>query len=245
MQSMSKYFFSILFVLCAFHATAQEPATEPETEESEEQKVKIIDSTHQLRLGFDVARLVFNNMQKPLEKRTAYELELDYYWKKDLYIVVEGGWGNSSVNYSDLAFESNNVFFRGGINKSLLPRLKQDDWDMAFIGLRYGIGLINRGPATYTITDNVWGSVSNTVGPTNMTAHWMELTGGVRVELFRNMFIGWNIRGKFMINGKQFKELPPYNIAGYGKGEKGSIFDFNLYLSYAMRWQRKNIVLPK
>lgn len=234
---MLKYFTSILFILLSLAAQAQEPSAEPEEEDDE--RPAIVDSSHQLRLGFDVSRLLFNQQQKEKQKRTSYELELDYYVKKDLYLVAEGGWGNASINYADLAYESSNIFFRAGINKSLLPRLKQNDWDMAFIGLRYGVGLTQRGNAVYTITDSTWGVVNGAVPAEKLNAHWVELTGGVRVEVVKHVFIGWNVRGKFLINAKKFRELPPYNIAGYGKGEKNSIFDFNVYLSYAIRWQKK------
>lgn len=228
-----------MLLATAVNASAQD------VEEEEEERVAIVDSAHQLRLGFDVSRILFNQLQKDKEERISYELELDFYWRRDMYIVAEGGWGNASLNYPDLAYESNNIFFRAGINKSLLPRLKQDDWDMAFIGLRYGLGLINRGNANYTITDSTWGTVSGTVAGAGLTAHWIELTGGVRVEIAKHLFLGWNMRGKFMLNAKQFTELPPYNIAGYGKGEKNTVFDFNVFLSYAIRWDRKHIPKPK
>lgn len=232
---MLKYFIiSILFLTATIHASAQEV-------EEEEQSVAIVDSAHQLRLGFDISRILFNQLQKDLQKSTAYELELDFYWKKDMYLVAEGGFGNASISYPDLSYKTSNTFFRAGINKSLLPRLKQNDWDIAFIGLRYGLGFIERGDALYTITDSTWGTVSGSVPGTKLNAHWMEITGGVRVELVKCLYLGWNMRGKFMLNGKKFRELPPYNIAGYGKGEKPSVFDFNVYLSYAIRWDRKNI----
>lgn len=228
-----------MLLATAVNASAQEDV------EEEEESVAIVDSAHQLRLGFDISRILFNQLQKDKEERISYELELDFYWRKDLYIVAEGGWGNASLNYPDLAYESSNVFFRTGINKSLLPRLKQDDWDVAFIGLRYGVGLINRSDANYMITDSTWGTVSGNVPGANLIAHWIELTGGVRVEVAKHLFLGWNMRGKFMLNAKQFTELPPYNIAGYGKGEKNTVFDFNVFLSYAIRWDRKHIPKPK
>ena len=52
------------------------------------------------------------------------------------------------------------------------------------------------------------------------------LQSGVRVEIIKQVFVGWSIRGKFLLNAKKFTELPPYYIAGYGRGEKKSIFDF-------------------
>lgn len=237
---MLKYFISILFLLLLPPAWV----LAQDVEEEDSAPVAIKDSAHQLRLGFDLSRILFNRMQKDKEHRNSYELELDYYWRKDLYLVAEGGWGDASITYPDLAYSSSNVFVRAGLNKSLLPRMKQSDWDMAFAGLRYGIGFIDRSNAAYTITDSTWGTVSGSVPGIGVRAHWIELTGGVRVELVKGLFVGWNVRGKFMLNPKKFNELPPYYIAGYGKGEKNSIFDFNVVLSYAIRWNKYKTAEP-
>ncbi len=230
MRCMLRYFISILLMAVTLPAFAQD---------DEDSRPAVKDSAHQIRIGFDVSKVVYNQLQSDKQKRIAYEVELDYYWKKDVYWVLDAGLGNASLDYTDLSYKSDNVFFKAGINKSLLPRLKTSDWDMAFIGLRYGVGLINRGDANYTITDSTWGTSSGTIPGSSLTAHWMEITGGVRVEVVKQFFIGWNVRGKFMLNPKQFKELPPYYIAGYGKGEKSTAFDFNVYVSYAMRWAKK------
>ena len=60
----------------------------------------------------------------------------------------------------------------------------------------------------------------------------------MRVELFKGLFAGWNMRAKFLMNGRSFKDDAPLYIAGYGKGDKGAVFDFNLYISYGIRWKR-------
>jgi len=107
--------------------------------------------------------------------------------------------------------------------------------------VRYALAFIERSEARYTIFDNFWGNTSGTIPGKNMTAHWLELTGGVRVELAKGLFTGWTIRGKFLLNGNQFKDLPPPYVAGYGRGDKNSIFDFNFYISYAIRWKKKGL----
>jgi hypothetical protein len=47
------------------------------------------------------------------------------------------------------------------------------------------------------------------------------------------------------MNGSSFKDLAPLYIAGYGRGDKNSIFDFNMYLSYAIRWDRQGVGVGK
>lgn len=230
---MSKYFINIFLVLLPFAAFAQE--ADSVTEEETETQVIRADSFSQVRFGFDISRPVWNYF---LEDRTGYEFALDYYYKKELYFVAEGGWGSARLDYADLRYSSNNAFIRAGINKGMLKRLSPHDWDMGFIGVRYGVAPISRSQASYTIIDSFWGNTSGTIPADNMTLHWAEVVGGIRVELVKGLFAGWSVRGKFRINKSDFQELPPSYIAGYGKGDKGSIFDFNFYIDYAIRWKR-------
>jgi hypothetical protein len=188
---------------------------------------------HQLRFGLDIARPVINLLQ---DTRSAYEAEVDYYYKKELYFVAEGGFGNARYEYSDLSYTSKNSFFRLGIDKTLITRLGNSDWDAAFLGVRYAFAPVSRSAATYTIVDSLWGSTSGTIPEKSFTAHWAEVVGGVRVEVFKNFFAGWNVRGRFLLNGQSFKELSPAFIAGFGRGDKTTVFDFNFYLCYALRW---------
>jgi hypothetical protein len=126
-----------------------------------------------------------------------------------------------------------------GINKSMLQRMHDKDWDMVFIGLRYAMGFIRRSDAIYTVDNQYFGNTGGTIPGTNFLAHWIEITGGMRVELYKGLCAGYNVRAKFLMNPKALKELAPYNIAGFGKGEKSAVFDFNMYLSYSIRWNKK------
>ncbi|MBS1615920.1 MAG: hypothetical protein JST06_07380 [Bacteroidetes bacterium] len=197
---------------------------------------------HQLRLGFDILRPIINLAQNT---RQSYEATLDYYWRKELYFVAEGGLGSSRYEYPDLSYTGNNTFLRLGIDKSILSRLGPGDWDGAFFGLRYGMAFMHRDEAHYTIVDSVWGNSSGTVPSKTFNAQWAELTGGVRVELWKGICAGWNVRARFLLNGRSFRDLSPDFIAGYGRGDKSTVFDFNLYLLYSIRWGSHPIALAK
>lgn len=189
----------------------------------------------QIRLNIDISQPIIN---VSTSTRTNYEAAIDYSLSKDVYLNIEGGAGSSVTDYADLKYRSDNVFFRAGADKALLTRNGANDWDMVFVGIRYGVAFINRGEATFTTNDNFWGTTSGIVAGQQATAHWAEITGGMKVELLPRFFAGWTIRGRFLLNSGSFRELPPAYIAGYGRGEKNTVFDFNLYLSYALRWHR-------
>lgn len=226
---MSKYFFSFLLLCCPFLLFAQ-------ANEDDSVKAKTANSGHQLRVSFDASKVLFNSLVKD---KKSYEVAVDYYLNNELYALAEFGAGNSDINYPDLKYTSSNTFLRVGIDKSLFERKKPQDWGLAFIGFRYGLGLGKRNEAQYTTDDGFGGITSGTISSDNFTAHWGELTGGMRVELFKNTFAGWNVRFKFLLNQKAFGELKPAYVAGYGPGEKGTVFDYNFYLAYAIRWSSK------
>lgn len=196
---------------------------------------------HQLRVSFDISRPAFNIAQA---SKSSYEAAVDYHLKKEVYAVLEGGFGRSVYEYPDLSYRTTNSFFRAGLDKTLIKRLNGQDWDAAFIGVRYGAAFINRQEATFTIIDSLWGSTSGTVPAKAFTAHWAEVTGGIRVELLRNFMAGWNVRARFLLNDKTFGELPPVFIAGYGKGDRTTSFDFNFYVCYTLRWGGASSLTP-
>lgn len=221
-QSILKYIFSLCLLMIAYTSFGRDT-------KHADTSLKL----HQIRLGIDISRPVSNAFQK---KHSSYEVALDYLIKKEVYATVEAGFGSSNIDYPDLKYTTNNTFIKIGVDKSMVPRLFSSDWDMLFVGARYGIAFIKRNDATFTTNDDFWGTTTGTIAGKNITGHWAELTVGVRVEIFKGFYAGYTGRAKFLINQKAFRELPPDFIAGYGKGEKGTNFDFNFYLLYGLRW---------
>lgn len=191
---------------------------------------------HQLRFSLDLFRIA-NNIMFP--SRQGYEVQVDYLLKKKLYLVAETGFGKGKVDYDNLKYDNNGYFFRVGVDQQFLDIVNIRDFDIGFIGARYGIGFGNRGEANYLVPSPFGSPSEGKVAPQQFVVHWGEITGGIKVEFWQGFFAGWNIRGKFMMNSGIFKELAPNYIPGYGKGDKSTVFDFSFYISYALRWGGK------
>jgi hypothetical protein len=224
---MYRYISNILFLLLSVQAYGQKDTADVNAISA------IEPNQRQLRLGVDLSRPVMNMLVK---SRHSYEFIVDYSLPKELYLVAEGGFGGSDINYPDLKYTSTNTFVKFGVERSMLQRMFPEDWDLLFVGIRYGMAFIRRKEAIFTTNDQFWGTTTGTIPAKNITGHWAELTAGLRVELFKGIFTGYTIRGKFLLNQGPFRELPPAYVAGYGKGEKNTVFDFNFYLQYALRW---------
>lgn len=225
MSSMLRYIIAIsALLLLSIPSQAQE---------DKDSTAATIKPGHQVRIGLDIGKFVTNAINP---NKTSYEVAADYYYKKEIYFVVEGGAGKSSVDYSDLAYTSSNSFFRLGFDKIMLPRMNSKDWDGIFFGLRYVMAFVNRKEATFSTIDPLWGTTTGTLPAHQFAAYWGEINAGIRLTLYKGLVTGWNVRGKFLFNATTFRELPPAYIAGFGKGDKSTDFDFNVYLMWAIRW---------
>lgn len=233
----------MIAVMCVNTAYGQQDSTVTDTTTVKKEK-KIESQSSQLCLGVDIFHPILNRYSTG---KYGYELAADYYLRKEFYGVLEGGWGGSTMNYPDLAYSTTNQFARIGFNRNALSRYSTRDWDIMFVGFRAGVARINRTEASYVVVDSVWGTTSGIYPGKSFGAIWAEITAGMRVELYKGLFAGWNVRAKFLMNGRSFRDLAPLYIAGYGKGDGNSNFDFNFYLSYGIRWKRQSmpIELPK
>jgi len=188
---------------------------------------------HQIKIGMDISRIAFNLMYP---SRQSYEFQADYLLRNDLYVNVEAGFGKGNVDYTFLKYQTNSFFLKAGVQRTLVSRISNKDFDVVFVGAGYGMGIGKRTEATYNVSSSFGGNTEGTVAPQNFMVHWGELMAGIRVEFLPRVFAGWTVRGKFLLNSGIFKELSPNFIAGYGKGDVATSFDFNFYLCYALRW---------
>lgn len=220
-------FFSSFLLLLALQANAEQ------TSDSAGAPPAVKASSRQLRFGWDAAGTVRSFLREGIK---SYEICGDYYLNKDIYLAAESGWGSSVVDYTALKYRSDNFFLRAGLDKALFPRKRPSDWSLAFISLRYGVAVTRRGDARY-FTDDGLGNMTDGVIPGNyFTLHWLEIGGGIKLELIKGLFAGWTVRSRFALNSKGIGDLKPAYVAGFGPAEQNLNFDFNFYISYALRW---------
>ncbi len=182
-----------------------------------------------VRIGVDLASLLGSFLS---DENNRTEFQLDIAWKPDINLVAELGFGDARVENENLRYKSSNQFIRFGLDKNFFNREFKGDKDNAFVGLRYGLSAVKRQSATYVIKDPIWGNTEGILPAERFTAHWLELTGGFRMEIMKKIFAGWNVRVKTFLNPARFKELPPGYLAGFGRADQNTAFGFHFYLLY-------------
>jgi hypothetical protein len=192
----------------------------------------------QIKLLFDIGNFGMNFVDKT---RSDIEFAVDYHYINNWYGVAETGFANGKIDYPNLKYISNSYFLRLGIDKCLLKPISERDLDVVFFGFRYGMAIGSRKEATYIVPSLFGSSKEGNMPAQDFMVHWGEMTGGMRVEMYKNIYAGWNFRAKFLLNGKIFdNKISPNYITGYGKADLGTSFGFNVYLGYAIRWKTKN-----
>ncbi len=123
-------------------------------------------------------------------------------------------------------YANTGMYYRVGIDVNFLT--KDIEKNMFFIGLRYGHSTFSE---TYDVAlvDTLWST-----GATqqqhflndNIKAHWLELTSGLRVKIWKVIWMGYTARFKFGLSTNEKGILLPSDVPGYGRTDKNTMISF-------------------
>ncbi len=214
MNKISRYIFSIIFVLITIL-----PGFSQEEKAKEKFRIK------GPRFGFDLSRLTLYYFEP---ERTVFEFSLDYEIKRNYYPVVEFGLQEINLEKPTYNYQSEGYYIRLGMDYNFQKNLSIDQYEMVFFGFRYGFSSQNHSADNIIIENEYWGDYfAESVPQSTFYGHWIELAGGIRAELFRNVFIGWSVRGRLMLVKSKKPIMQSYYIPGFGKGSKRVSLGFN------------------
>lgn len=202
-----------------------------------------------LRLGVDLHRLTRSFYDDGFR---AIELTGDFRLKKKLYAAAE--LGNVDYNNDDSRL---NITTKGNYIKIGVDVNAYENWldmeNMIYFGARYGFSTFNHTLNSYTIYQN--SDVGNAEGQGNyfddvvvqsgrkysgLSAHWLELVGGVKAELFSNIFLGFSVRINALVSNKKPAGFDNLYIPGFNRTYDGTFgVGFNYTLSYFIPLYKK------
>ncbi|NJN41064.1 MAG: hypothetical protein HC811_01230 [Flammeovirgaceae bacterium] len=101
-----------------------------------------------------------------------------------------------------------------------------------FLGIRYGTSRFDES-LTYTVSDPNYGDLLFTTFNDGLTGSWFEITTGLKVRIWKGLFLGFTGRFKFAPSVKGDIEFMPYDIPGYGLASENTYWGFN----YQVFWR--------
>ncbi|PKD17911.1 hypothetical protein APR41_18340 [Salegentibacter salinarum] len=189
---ISAYFFSILFLLLAAPLLSQETTVQEKTvQDSLANREKF-----GLRAGVDISKLLRTAFQ---DDYSGFEILGDYRVYKNYYAAAE--LGNESIGYSE---DNISLTSRGSYVKLGVDYNAYENWtgmeNLIFVGARYGFSTFTQDVEEYRIyTTNPFFEPdirSETIEYSGLTANWVELIAGIKVEVLNNLFLSFNVQLK-------------------------------------------------
>lgn len=191
-----------------------------------------------LRVGVtlnDLIRTVSN------EQDTRYSVQADLAFGRFMLVGEYGIAETSQQNNPEISdvpaftYESQGAFFRAGIDVNLLKDRERSTYDAAadiiLFGLRFGRAQTDDQLQFETI-DPVWGTTMARQENNGLATTWIEMTSGVKVQVIKNVFLGYNLRFKFARGFSGTPSLIPYYIPGFGRSNREERFGFDYSIFY-------------
>lgn len=132
-------------------------------------------------------------------------------------------------------------YFKLGLNYNFLYNSTPDY--SVYVGLRYGLSSFSYRVDDVTNREGYWNeSVSLTVPSQKALAGYFEFLFGLRVQMWRNFSLGWEVKGHSVLHQGKHSMGDPWYIPGYGT--KSSIFSGAISLSYTLPLGKKESTTP-
>ena len=231
MKYMLKYIFSIALLCFSFAGTAQTKDT-----------AKVVyPERYGLRVGVDLHRLtksLYDSNYKGLE------VVADYRLSNRFYIAGEIGNEEKTVDDDRLNFTTKGTFFKVGFDYNSFENWL-DMENMIYVGMRYGVSSHSQTLNTYKIYDptNYYGETIITSGEKfdGLNASWLEVIGGIKAEIFNNVYLGFSVRLNYLVTNKKPDNFDNLYIPGFNRTYDGKFgVGLNYSLSYFIPIYKKN-----
>ncbi|UII28609.1 DUF6048 family protein [Fulvivirga maritima] len=240
---MLKYLISASLLLACLISSAQDlkdEETEDKPKPKKEKTVKAktdsvinaLDSSTMyiptgVRIGTDVISIVKTFTK---DEYTEFNITADIDFHKYLFNVELGRMEQSmSTDNDSAAYEVKGSYLKLGPDINFL--VKDPDRSALFVGLRYALSSFSDN-LSYINNDPTYGVTNGNLENSNITAHWFELTTGLKVQIAKPLWMGYTARFKVRLSNFEEEELMPHTIPGYGLAEDNVTWGFNYWIMF-------------
>lgn len=230
-----KHIFLLLISIAVFHpsaffAQAEQPADSLDYREK-----------YGLRLGIDLSKPLRTILE---ENYQGFEITGDYRIYEDYYLAGELGNEKNVVSEPNVTAEAAGSYIKLGVNYNAY-----DNWqgmeNLIFAGLRYGFATFSSELQEYSIY-----SPTNYFGPdvrtettefNDLTASWIELQLGIKVEVLNNVFLGTHVQLKRRVTATTPGNFDNLYIPGFNRTYDGSTWGvgYGYSISYLIPFYKK------
>jgi len=197
-------------------------------------------SPYGLRLGIDISKPILGMIDS---NSSGIEFVADYRISKNWYIAAELGNQKERTVEDYTTSTAKGNFIKIGLNYNAYKNWLDMNNEI-YVGMRYGTSLFDQTLDSYRINTGSDYFVSNTtttpISSTDLDAHWTEFVLGIKVETFKNLYLGFSFNYKIMLSLKHPQNFKTLYVPGFNRvfdTETG--FGFNYTISYTIPFVNK------
>lgn len=174
------------------------------------------------------------------EKRNYFETSVDIDFDR-YFAVFEVGNNSYRLNEETYSYVNNGRYMRFGVDVNFMH--DESNKNVAFLGLRYAQSSFHDDLSYNTVaiieSETQWPDTREEVSNLEANAHWYEMNAGLKVYVYKNFYLGFIVRFKFLMKTYSDGNLKPYYIPGFGKNVNSDSWGLNYYLLYKIPFRKK------
>jgi len=159
-------------------------------------------------------------------------------------VFVSAGYLDYKYSQPDYEYINKGIFLRTGIDFNLLKPEKAMGKYYTGIGLHYGINRFTS-EVPLMIQENYWGTIYSSVSPKTSWGHFIEVSPGVRAEIFKNFSMGWNISLRMLVYSGTGKDLRSIYLPGFGNGATKLSTGVSYFISWNIPYKKIRVIIKK
>ncbi|MAX01421.1 MAG: hypothetical protein CNC90_03985 [Cryomorphaceae bacterium MED-G11] len=198
---------------------------------------------NKIRLGFDLLKPVLSSSEGD---NLNYEIVGDLQLTENIYLAGEYGLVDKVIEDENINFNSTGSFLRIGFDYNMFENWIGMD-NSIYIGLRYGTSNFSSKILDYNVRNkdsyfsNLVTNEFQTIEYSNLSGNWIELLLGIKVETFKNVYLGLSLRLNKLLSDKKPDNFGNLFIPGFNKVTDENTFGsgFNYTLTYSIPLKKR------
>jgi hypothetical protein len=207
-------------------------------------KKKLI-NIDKLSIGVDLYRPIYSSINND---DLSYELITSLRIFENFSITSEIGSLDKYVEDENVNFTSTGDYLKFGFDYNLFNNWTGMD-NSIYLGMRFATSSFNNKIDSYTVRnpDSYWSNNVlddyGTINHSNQNANWIELLVGIKVETFKNIYLGISLRLNRLLSNSTPNNFNNLYIPGFNKvtddNSWGSGFNYTLIYSLPLKFNKK------
>ena len=193
---------------------------------------------NKIRLGFDLLKPILSSSEGD---NLNYEIVGDLQLTENIYLAGEYGLVDKVIEDENINFNSTGSFLRIGFDYNMFENWIGMD-NSIYVGLRYGTSSFSSKILDYNVRNkdsyfsNLVTNEFQTIEYSNLSGNWIEILLGIKVETFKNVYLGLSLRLNKLLSDKKPDNFGNLFIPGFNKVTDENTFGsgFNYTLTYSI-----------